>query len=409
LRGTALNSSKACKIRRSRFDCTSKRGENMVVQGGFTGRMEPHRNPAGARACIAQLRQRCAVPLLVALASIGSAAPAQTGTTILSAEQARTAALFGIAQNNNVNGRLGTLRDKHTACDRFDVGANIRWERAPAADEEIPADVAGPRLTSALLRGGCGGEWAVWAGGDLDIGMLRPRSEQRDRDGVRTSGLTLGIDRKLRDLATVGGAIGYGRRSLLIDGADGSARAGSAMLYTVLEPLPVLDVSVLVGIGELGFDSRSAQQAKPESPFVDHGGSHLFGSLDLRAEMTGGDFRIAPYARYDVVRNQLDTYRASEEVLAFGLSGGIEFTVATVTVAPEARVEQRRVRSGVDCDGVPGEPSAVALPSYGSATASLTLPFRFGRATSIALEYAFASSTDAPRSEALWARLQAPF
>jgi hypothetical protein len=348
---------------------------------------------------------------MLALASLSSAAVAQTAATMIGigAEQARNAALFGVAQNDNVSARLGTLRGKHNACDRFDIGANVRWERAPQAQEAKPAAVAGPRLADALLRAGCGGEWAVWAGGDLDIGMLRPRHEQ-DRDGVRTAGLTLGIDRKLRDLATFGGAIGYGRRGLQteVEGTDSNAQAGSAMLYTVLEPSPRFDVSVLVGTGEVAFDSRGAQQARIESTFVDRGGKQLFGSLALRAELSTRHVRIAPYARYGVVRNHLDTYRTIEDVLALGIAAGTAFTVATVTVAPEARVEQRRARSGVDCDSAPGEPLSVALPSYGGAAASLTVPFRFGRATSIEFEYAIASGTDLPRNETLRATLQAP-
>ena len=71
-------------------------------------------------------------------------------------EQAAAAARFGAAQADNVNGRLRLLHAGHAPCsDRFDIGANIRWERAPPAEGTRPAPTGELNLADVLGRSRC--------------------------------------------------------------------------------------------------------------------------------------------------------------------------------------------------------------------------------------------------------------
>lgn len=388
-----------------------------------------------ARAAWRGLLQLALAPVLVLV--FGNSAPAVEPGTATSgaladqAEHATAAAAFGIAQTNNVSARLGNLHHTHDGCDRFDIGANIRWQRAPAADEDTPVVAEELPLINALLPGRCGAGWSIWADGDVDFGVLRSGSAG-DRSGVRTPGLTLGADLKLATGAIVGAAVGYGRNNWngAVEGAESSARGENAMLYTTFEPWPMLDVDALIGVGELSFDSRRAQAPTAASASEDRGGSQMFASLGLRADLVESNFRIAPYARYDVVRSDLDSYderagagaalvngeaSATEDVLVTGVYADVTFTMAAVTVSPGLRVEQRRVRSGLHRSFVAGDASAL-LPaprqtadSYNDVAGALSVPVRFGRATSIAFEYAFTSSGEAARTDGVRALLQTPF
>jgi hypothetical protein len=380
------------------------------------------------------LLPRALVLIIMLLAMLmASPAPAMEpdpATQGIQVEQVSAAARFGVAQTDNVNGRLGLLHVGQAACsDRFDVGANIRWERAPSADGTRPA-ASELKLVDAFGRSRCDRSFAAWADGDIDFGFLRP-STAADRSDFRTSGLTLGADTRLRDGLIVGAAVGYGRNDADVDADDSEnrTRGQSLTLYGTFDPLQAVDIDASIGVGELSFDARRWQATDAQILSVGRGGSQLFGSLGFSAELVAPNVRVAPYARYNFVRSHLDAYgerssaaalaygnvAASEDALALGIYAGVTLKLGSAAIEPGLRVEQRRVRSAFDqvvtCSDGPSLANALcqSADSDGSLGASLTVPVRFGRAASIALEYNYASSSDALRAESVSARLQAPF
>lgn len=356
-----------------------------------------------------------------------------TVTRMIQVEQVSAAVRFGMAQTDHVNGRLRLLHAGHAPCnDRFDIGANIRWERPPSAEETQPAAAGELKFADAFARPRCDRRFAVWADGDIDFGFLRA-STAGNRSDFRTSGLTLGADTSLGGGIIVGAAIGYGRNESEVD-ADGGAeraRAQSLALYGKFEPSQVVDIDASVGVGALSFDARRWPATDAETLSVDHGGSQFFGSLAFSADLVAPNVRVAPYARYDYVRSQFDAYgergsvpaalaygqmAVSEDALALGFYAGITLTLGPATVEPGLRVEQRRVRSsafdeapacsdGLSVACMPRQP-ADSDDSFG---ASFSVPVQFGAAASIAFEYSYASSSDALRAESVYARLHAPF
>lgn len=373
------------------------------------------------------------VVMLVAML-MTSPAPAmdpETATRGIHVEQVSAAAQFGLTQTGNVNGRLGLLHVDHASCsDRFDIGANIRWERPPSSEETRPAATGELKFADAFGRPRCDRQFAAWADGDIDFGVLRP-STAGDRNDFRTSGLTLGADTRLRDGVTLGAAIGYGRNSADVDSSEGRAHGRSLILYGTFEASKAVDIDASVGVGELSFDVRRWRATDEEMLSANRGGSQFFGSLAFSADLVAPNVRVAPYARYDYVRSHFDAYgergsvaaalayghmAASEDALALGVYAGITLTLGSATVEPGLRVEQRRARSGAfDQAAACADDSSVAptlrqfADSDSSLAASLTVPVRFGPAASVAFEYSYASSGDSLRAESVRARLQAPF
>jgi uncharacterized protein with beta-barrel porin domain len=378
-------------------------------------------------------RARVLVVMLLALLASSAAPAMQTGAVVggIHAEQVAAAALFGIAQTDNANARLRSLHRQHDGCDRFDIGANIRWERVPSAGEAGPAAVGGPNLADAFKRLTCDGGLALWAGGSLDLGFLRP-SSAIDRSDFRTSGLTLGADMKMVDGAIIGAAIGYGRHDADVPAAGSESKADvqQVMLYGTFEPNDAVDIDTVIGVGQLAFDARRWPATGVEMLSGDRGGSQFFGSLAFSADLAAPNIRVAPYARYDYVRSHLDAYgqrggaatalaygrmAAEEDALALGIYAGLTLTLGSATVEPGLRVEQRRRSGAIDqlqaCADRPSAAQVVreSVDSDGSLAASLIVPVRFGPAASVAFEYSYASSSDAPRTESVRAQLQAPF
>jgi len=415
------------------------------MQRGRTGRGTAKAHARRAQFLVEDEAWRCLsararAPVVLLALLVSAAAPAmQTDATDaavrgIHAEQVAAAARFGVAQTDNANARLRSLHREHDGCDRFDIGANIPWERVQSAGDAggAAATIGGPNLADAFKHLSCDGGLMLWAGGSLDVGVLRP-SSAIDRSDFRTPGLTLGADIKMVDGAIIGAAIGYGRHDTDIPAAGSESRADvqHVLLYGTFEPNDAVDVDTVIGVGELAFDARRWQPTGVEMLSGDRGGSQLFGSLRLSADLVAPNLRVAPYARYDYVRSQLDAYgerggaataldygrsASEEEALALGIYAGLTLTLGSATVEPGLRVEQRRVRTGafdqlLACADRPSAAQIVceSVDSDGSLAASLIVPVRFGPAASVAFEYSYASSSDAPRTESVRAQLQAPF
>ena len=85
----------------------------------------------------------------------------------LQATQSEVVGRLGTAQTDNVSARLRTLHAGQTLCDRFEIGANIRWERAPAGSNAPTPSEAPPKFADAFKRKRCDGAFALWARGEV--------------------------------------------------------------------------------------------------------------------------------------------------------------------------------------------------------------------------------------------------
>ena len=152
------------------------------------------------------------------------------------------------------------LHAGHDPCSTdIGISANIRWEKS----EESAADKKRNGTRQCRRQAGGGPSWlrppfAVWAGGNIDFGFLRP-SSAADRSDFRTSGLTLGIDTKVRDDLVLGAALGYGRDSTDVDpsGSQSKGEARNAMLYGSFAPFKAVFIDAMAGYGRLSYDARA--------------------------------------------------------------------------------------------------------------------------------------------------------
>jgi hypothetical protein len=355
----------------------------------------------------------------------------------INAAQTSASARFGAAQLDNVTARMRMLHLGHDPCaTQIDIGTNIRWERRAASTEgQAPAQNAnnseqiGTSLRERSPR--CERPFAIWAGGNVDIGFLRPSSAP-NRSDIRTSGVTLGADMKLRDELTAGVALGYGREETEIDvgGSENQARAQGMMLYGSFKPLKSIEVDAMLGYGDLSFDARRRQATDTVMLSGDRDGSQFYGSLALSAVWQSPSMKFAPYARFDHVRNRLDARRESgaatagltggsmnvgEDSIALGLHAGCSLTLGRATLEPGLRLEQQRARiSGADQGSAYADlpqtgyvlSNAAELDDLTSAALSLLLRFR---SWSVGVEYNYATSNDTFRNETTRATLRAPF
>ena len=347
----------------------------------------------------------------------------------LQAMQSVVVARLGAAQADNVSARLRTLHSDQRLCDRFEIGANILWERNPSGSSESATPTAQPKLADAFKRARCDGAFAFWARGDLDFGFLRPRAAP-DRSEFRTPGATIGADFRVFDRAVVGTAFGYGLQGVPIDpaGSESRARTQSLIVHGTFAPVRFIDVDALVGTGALVLDAGRMQASGLDVGFADRSGSQGFGSLALSANLTGARVRLAPYARYDQVRSRLDGFVerdatsatsygaacAAADTLTLGVQASFRLLFAAMTVEPAVSIEQRRLRSAGDYESMTAEPMTgfgprQVIDSDESLGASLRVPLRFGHRTSLAFEYRYNSNSDSTRTESLRALLQTPF
>jgi large repetitive protein len=347
----------------------------------------------------------------------------------LHAAQVASAARFGAAQIGNIGSRLQMLHLGHDPCEvRFDISANIRWERTADADK-AKADANNP---AAQRKAGCDRPMAFWAGGNVDFGFLRP-STATDRSDFRTEGLTFGADMKLGQGLVVGAALGYGRDQSDADGFGSESRsnAQSVALYGSYQPMKSVFVDAVAGYGSLSYDLNRWQADDRALLAAERKGSQWFMSLGATASLQWQGIKFMPYARIDRVQSRLGAYAESgtsalrlaydatsfaEDTLAAGLYTGLSFKAWGIGIEPGLRVEQRRVRTSSAEQNLAywDMPSSSytlnqAADSESRTNGTLSLMLRFGLGTSLGLEYSYTGGRGTYRNENARATLRAPF
>ena len=348
--------------------------------------------------------------------------------------QIKAATRFGSAQIANVNSRMLMLHAGHDPCSTdIGISTNIRWEKSEesAADKSATAPASAQDKPAADRRG-CDRAFAVWAGGNIDFGFLRP-SSAADRSDFRTSGLTLGIDTKVRDDLVLGAALGYGRDSTDVDpsGSQSKGEARNAMLYGSFAPIKAVFIDAMAGYGRLSYDARRWAQTDIVMLAGDRSGSQLFGSLGVSGVLQLKGFTLAPYGRLERVHSRLDSYTeagsamsaltygelmVNDDSIIAGLRGSYDVPLGAMTLTPTLRLEQRRTHSRAADQAVAyaDTPTTVYTLKHASNSSDFTTGgigflLRMGFVFTVDVEYTYTTGSGTFRTQTTRALLRAAF
>jgi outer membrane autotransporter protein len=350
------------------------------------------------------------------------------------ATQLSSASRFGTAQIDNVGAHIKMLHLGQDPCSlQFDVGTNIRWERA-ATDADAPKAPASSALPEPRWqgkeRGRCGNPLAFWIGGNVELGSLRPSSAP-DRSDFATSGLTAGADAKVVPRLALGVALGYGRDSSDADlnGSEGRAQAKNATFYALYEPVRSVYVDFLRGYGNLDDDSTRWQDSALMAGA--RNGSQSYGSLAVSGVIGVGKLKLAPYGRVERLNSRLDGYvesgsnasalgygqlSALQDVVAGGLFASTRILLRRASLEPSVRIEARRVSASLvdQASWYADTPADAYVLVDGGVTESqvmggVGLVARVSEAFSLDLDYSYTGASGIYRTESIRATLRAPF
>jgi hypothetical protein len=358
-----------------------------------------------------------------------SADPAVRG---MLAAQVSAASRFGTSQIENVGARVRMLHFGQDPCSmQFDIGTNIRWERASTADDtRAAAPQAPPERTDQTDKNTrCESSLAFWAGGNIDFGFLRPNSAT-ERSDFTTGGLTFGADARVMPELTLGAAVGYGRDSTDVgsNSSESQAQGLNATFYGSYEPIKSVYIDFLLGYGGLSFDATRWQF--DTKMLGGRSGSQTFGSIGVSGVLDFGRLMLAPYGRFDRVRNRLGGYTESgpntlalsyadvtaiEDILAAGLYASYRFALGEASVEPSLRLEARRAHASSFDQTLwyADLPMTTYVITDGDVSENqllggLGLVLRFGNELSIGLDYSYTGSSGTYRSESLRVILRSP-
>ncbi len=340
---------------------------------------------------------------------------------------------FGSAQINNVKSRMEMLHAGHDPCSTdIGISTNIRWEKSETSNAEKGATPAAVTDGKPSDRSGCDRNFAVWAGGNIDFGFLRP-SSAADRSDFRTSGLTLGVDTKVRDGIVVGAALGYGHDSTDVDpsGSQSKGEARNAALYASFSPYKSIFIDAMAGYGRLSYDVRRWAQTDRVMLSGDRSGSQMFGSLGMSGMLQLHGFKLAPYGRIERVRSELDSYSengsalaaltyggltVNDDSLVAGFRGSYDFPLGALTLTPSVRLEQRRTHSRAADQSVAyaDMPTGVYTLKHASDSSDFTTGgigflLRMGMIFTVDIEYTYTTGSGTFRTETARALLRATF
>ncbi len=269
--------------------------------------------------------------------------------------QADATRRFATTQINNFQQRLERL---HGAGQDggFDNGLSASYSQyCPDVVGAIPGDRCDRSNTGGLggasgagmapqnnADGGNGNNaYGIWTAGMIRSGNHHGRNGSAGVD-FETDGVSFGLDYRVNDAFTIGGGVGYGRDDSDI-GDNGSRSEGSAYtfaLYGSYSPGDVFFVDGLWGYQSLDYDLRRFVTSNGNFVNASRGGTQLFGSVSMGADIQNGAWQFTPYVRGDVARARLDSYTEQGDTI-FALNYNA-LDVDTDTGNVGMRIEYRR-------------------------------------------------------------------
>lgn len=150
------------------------------------------------------------------------------------------------------------------------------------------------------------GSTSYWVEGIISFG-------NRDASGgisgyeFSSSGISIGMDRRINDTWAVGFGLGYGRDKTIIgtDGSQNDGRGLSLAGYASYQPSPGYFIDGMLGVGSIGFDSRRYVAPINDFAYSNRKGAQIFGSLAGSYEWRKGTVSVSPYGRINYSTSKL--------------------------------------------------------------------------------------------------------
>ena len=342
---------------------------------------------------------------MVTVTVIGRPDPKQDPVvTALVAAQVQTAERFSRAQVSNLQRRMESL---HSSPAASGLGLN--------ANSNVP------------------GATSYWIEG---MGSFGTRDASGSLAGAefRSSGITVGVDRRYSDQLAVGMGLGYARDTTKLGTGDAvnRSRAYSLAAYGSYQPAPNTFVDALLGAGSLTFDSRRFVAPVGDTAIGKRSGTQIFGALTGGYEFQAQSLLVSPYARLDFSTSRLGrsteagagafalTYfgQTSTSVQgALGVRGESVIATRFGYSVPKLRAEYRHEFQGTD-QALVGYADQPASPRYALASArgsrdaivlGIGSDFLLRDGLSLSLEYQLDHAFSNASSHALRVRLSKDF
>ncbi|WP_205746406.1 IPT/TIG domain-containing protein [Dyella amyloliquefaciens] len=191
-------------------------------------------------------------------------------------------------------------------------GDGDAWARRYIVQPDEPGSM--PVASPADARSLPGGI-TLWTGGALNFGKTQPGSSDNGVD-FSTSGVSVGVDKRINDAIALGAGVGYGHDTSDIGrhGSRSTTDSYSAALYASYRPIANVYLDGLLGYQWLSFDSRRYVTGDGSLATGSRDGTQWFGSLALGYEHRTQDWLLSPYARLDLSNARLDAYTEQGQV-----------------------------------------------------------------------------------------------
>lgn len=246
--------------------------------------------------------------------------------------QTDAARRFGTTQINNFQQRLERLHGMREARG-FDNSLSANYNAyCPEVVGVIPGSpcdhsgiggIGGPSsidmTEQSHVRSDSGGRdsaYGIWTTGMIRSGNHDGRNGSAGAD-FETDGVSFGLDYRFSDAFTFGGGVGFGRdRTTLGEkGSRNDVSAYSFALYGSYSPGDVFFLDGLWGYQSLDYDLRRLVGTRGEAVNGSRGGTQVFGSVSMGADIHSGNWQFTPYLRGDMARAHLDSYTEQGDAL----------------------------------------------------------------------------------------------
>ena len=157
--------------------------------------------------------------------------------------------------------------------------------------------------------------WAFWSEGTVTLGEIDNTSLASLQE-IQTTGITIGVDKKVTDRRMYGFALRVGLDDVDIGTSDTNLKTDMFSLssYATFPFNNKTFIDTNIGISSLKIDSKRKHEAG--FLFGKRNGNQIFGSIVYGGEFIKKDLNISPYGRIDLGYTILDEYLESGKISA---------------------------------------------------------------------------------------------
>jgi uncharacterized protein YhjY with autotransporter beta-barrel domain len=210
-----------------------------------------------------------------------------------------------LASGNGV--RLNPIDKVRSDDPRGRAGGPEPTRDGAANQERTPAT---ERAASAEERACRRGDLSAWTGGSIEL-STRDASSGASKIRATSSGLSLGVDARVSDRASIGVGVGYGQDRNRVGGQAGRVSAQSKVVaaYGSLTPVDGVFVDGMIARGWLDFDTRRLDATSGATTFGDREGRFTTIALSSGLDRETGPLSWSGYGRLEYLDGSLDAYR----------------------------------------------------------------------------------------------------